>query len=276
MQVEARARSIDLVETAKLVREALKSAFPDVKFSVRTDRYSMGCSINVSWTDGPTEKQVEAITAPFASKGFDGMIDLAYYREAWLLPNGRARVAHVEGTEGSRGSVPEHFGSPMDPGAELVSFGADYVQCARDISPEFRARCVAKVTEALGEEPNPSKTYGSWLAKPWMEHVRSGYGDTIVQQVISRTATKPSDWIPEWRRPKPKGKAKPRNVLVVMREASGTRGQKIGHIYTLRGASGFYYYPDEAKVSYWGGRTPKYAREAVETLIEWATGQKVS
>jgi hypothetical protein len=51
-------------ETAKKIRVALKAKFPSVKFSVRSDSYSMGSSVRVAWTDGPTAKQVEAIAQP--------------------------------------------------------------------------------------------------------------------------------------------------------------------------------------------------------------------
>jgi hypothetical protein len=49
-------------ETAKLVRQSLKEAFPGVKFAVRSSTYSGGASIDVSWTDGPNAVQVESIT----------------------------------------------------------------------------------------------------------------------------------------------------------------------------------------------------------------------
>jgi hypothetical protein len=45
-------RSIDLVETAKLVRKHLAATFPGQKFTVRTSRFSMGSSIDVGWVDG--------------------------------------------------------------------------------------------------------------------------------------------------------------------------------------------------------------------------------
>ncbi len=50
-----------VTETAKKIRAALKAAFPQVKFSVRSDSFSMGSAVRVKWTDGPTEKQVEKI-----------------------------------------------------------------------------------------------------------------------------------------------------------------------------------------------------------------------
>ena len=41
-------RYLTCAETAKLVRKALKEAFPDVKFSVRSNVYSGGASLSVN------------------------------------------------------------------------------------------------------------------------------------------------------------------------------------------------------------------------------------
>ena len=68
-------RNISLLDTAKLVRQALKAQYPTIKFSVRTSRYSMGQSIDVTWTDGPTQAQVDVILKPFAGQRFDGTDD---------------------------------------------------------------------------------------------------------------------------------------------------------------------------------------------------------
>lgn len=69
------ARYITVVETAKMIRAALKEAFPGVKFSVKSSSYSGGASINVSYTDGPSADQVKAITGNFEGSYFDGMTD---------------------------------------------------------------------------------------------------------------------------------------------------------------------------------------------------------
>ncbi|WP_394326518.1 LPD29 domain-containing protein [Xylella fastidiosa] len=46
-----------------------------MKFSVRSNNYSGGASINVSLINGPNFKQVEDITRRFESSYFDGSID---------------------------------------------------------------------------------------------------------------------------------------------------------------------------------------------------------
>lgn len=68
------------------LRKLLGRKFPGVKFSVRSDIYSGGCSIHASWTDGPTRKEVEAICDLFTECTFDGMQDLKEYTNA-LFPD---------------------------------------------------------------------------------------------------------------------------------------------------------------------------------------------
>jgi hypothetical protein len=62
----------------------LKAAFPGVKFSVKSDSFSMGDSVDVSWTDGPTAAEVDAITGKFSAGSFNGMDDsYEYSRSPW-------------------------------------------------------------------------------------------------------------------------------------------------------------------------------------------------
>lgn len=62
-------------DTAGFIRRDLKAAFAGVKFSVRSSSYSQGSSVNVSWTDGPTEDAVNAVIGRYKAQGFDGQTD---------------------------------------------------------------------------------------------------------------------------------------------------------------------------------------------------------
>lgn len=77
-------RWLSCAETAKLVRASLKEAFPEIKFSVRSSTYSMGASIRIGWTMGPTTEQVDAIVKRFAGSDFDGMTDSTIPRDSFL------------------------------------------------------------------------------------------------------------------------------------------------------------------------------------------------
>lgn len=64
---------------AALIRKELKAAFPYTTFKVTSSSFSMGDSVDISWTDGPTSAQVEKITRKYQYGDFDGMIDLYEY-----------------------------------------------------------------------------------------------------------------------------------------------------------------------------------------------------
>ncbi len=53
---------VKVSEQAKLIRAALKAAFRDTHFSVRSDTDAAGASVVVRWTGGPTEEEVRVIT----------------------------------------------------------------------------------------------------------------------------------------------------------------------------------------------------------------------
>lgn len=64
---------------ARAIRAELKKAFPGVKFSVRSDSYSMGDSVRISWTDGVTTDQVSEIADKYQYGHFNGMEDIYEY-----------------------------------------------------------------------------------------------------------------------------------------------------------------------------------------------------
>lgn len=126
---------LSCAETAKLVRKALASAFPGVKFSVRSQTYAGGASINVGIPKDATveDKAVRAVCERFAGGRFDGMIDLAYCVNHWLLPDGTVQLASSPGSESSGGYASRiPLGAPPCPGARLVRLGADSVWAQRN------------------------------------------------------------------------------------------------------------------------------------------------
>lgn len=112
--------------TAKLIRAALKKAFPKVVFGVRSKTYSMGASIDVSWTDGPPPIAVDAIVKPFSGASFDAMEDLKSHHDYWLMPDGS-----VSRTE--------------QPGGRLVHSSADFVFTQRRVTPALLLRVRARL-----------------------------------------------------------------------------------------------------------------------------------
>lgn len=64
---------------AAAIRVELKESFPNVKFKVTSDSFSMGDSVHVSWTDGPTARQVDEIVKKYQYGRFNGMEDIYEY-----------------------------------------------------------------------------------------------------------------------------------------------------------------------------------------------------
>lgn len=84
-----------LTQAAKNIRIELRRAYPGVKFSVTTERYSGGNSCNIDWTDGPNAEQVEKITNKYSGGHFDGMTDsYEHSRSPWVDVFGQAKYVH--------------------------------------------------------------------------------------------------------------------------------------------------------------------------------------
>ena len=141
---------LSCADTAKLIRSALKRSFPSTKFSVKSHVYTGGASINVRWTDGPTDALVSNMTKPFSGGNFDSSIDMATTHTSWLRPDGTACMASDPGTSGSMGSRSPSREWMPEPGCRLVSFGSKYVFTNRDLSPAFAGRVLAKVQAKYG------------------------------------------------------------------------------------------------------------------------------
>lgn len=107
-------QKFSLTETAAEARKSLKKAFPGQKFSVRSKAYSGGCSIDVSWTDGPTRSEVEAVVGHMHQCTFDSMTDLKEYTNS--------------------------------------RYGADYIFCNRTISNEFYTELYAHLMTFIPAE----------------------------------------------------------------------------------------------------------------------------
>lgn len=152
-QIRAKAlegKFVDNKDLTFLVREALKRAFPGVKFSVRNPYYS---SINVRWANGPTRKEVVSVIGCFETKGFDGMIDLAYSKGFWLYSDGTASHAICEGTEGSCGTVSESIGSSLKPDGVLVTNTAScFVFEDRKYTKEFAEPVIDGLRQKYGTD----------------------------------------------------------------------------------------------------------------------------
>lgn len=89
------AGSCSCTTAAKNIRIELKRAFPGVKFSVKSRKFSIGDEIDVMWTDGPQSKQVDVITERYSVGSLDGMTDCYHYAAAFTEAFGDAKFIHT-------------------------------------------------------------------------------------------------------------------------------------------------------------------------------------
>ena len=105
---------------AKNIKAELSKAFPGIKFSAKSDSFSGGCSIDVSWTDGPLQEEVRKLIGKYSDGSFNGMEDIYEY---------------------DLGNVwPDVFG------------GAKYVSESRHESKELTTRAAAELGYKLTDE----------------------------------------------------------------------------------------------------------------------------
>lgn len=89
------------------IKQELQAAFPWVKFSVTSDSFSMGNSVDVRWEDGVTKNEVEAIIKKYQYGTFDPMTDTSGFKndefsvacQEWL---GSAKYVHANRTQSER------------------------------------------------------------------------------------------------------------------------------------------------------------------------------
>ncbi len=65
-----------------MLRKALRAAYPETRFSVRMSRGTGYGTLHVSWSGGPSEKDVHPILAHFEGASFNPMTDSTVYKGA--------------------------------------------------------------------------------------------------------------------------------------------------------------------------------------------------
>lgn len=75
-----------VAQASKLIRQDLKQHFPNIKFKVRSENYSMGDSITVEYCNGVPASEVENVINKYEYGHFDGMTDMYEYSNRQDFP----------------------------------------------------------------------------------------------------------------------------------------------------------------------------------------------
>jgi hypothetical protein len=68
-----------VAKAAAEIRKELKTNFPEIKFTVKSENYAGGNSVNVRYEDGPKEEIVEELLNKYKAGSFNGMEDIYEY-----------------------------------------------------------------------------------------------------------------------------------------------------------------------------------------------------
>lgn len=121
---------------AAAIKEELKAAYPHIKFSVKSESFSMGDSVHVNWTDGPTSEEVNDIIKKYQYGHFDGMTDM------YESTNRRNDIPQSKYVSGSR-SISDEVEAILLPDAErlFISDRYGHVRTATDFLRQVFYHC---------------------------------------------------------------------------------------------------------------------------------------
>jgi hypothetical protein len=122
------------------IKAELKKEFPNTKFSVTSDTYSGGNSVRISWTDGPTNAEVEKYSSKYQYGQFNGMEDIYEYT------NSREDIPQVKYVQESRSLSNEIIKEVATQLQTLKIYTTEQLNDYRE-SPEQEARQIIYKTE---------------------------------------------------------------------------------------------------------------------------------
>lgn len=86
----------EAAKASQLIKKILKKEYPSVNFSVRSDNFANGNSVDISWIDGIPSKEIDSFARQFQSGTFDGMTDCYNYDNKADHP--QAKYVHCQRT----------------------------------------------------------------------------------------------------------------------------------------------------------------------------------
>ncbi|MBO0790931.1 MAG: hypothetical protein J2P36_08285 [Ktedonobacteraceae bacterium] len=154
------ARYIPITETAKIIRQVLKEAFPGGNFSVRKDHHT----VRIAYTDGPSIPQVEEKVRFFESATFE--------------QNGADTIRGASAVKKWKG--------------EMVVFGSDYIAIERNYSMEMYQKVARAYCERYGYQ-FPLITESEYTGSPTIKDDYRVNDRDYISQAIEKVAEKTAE-----------------------------------------------------------------------------------
>jgi len=131
---------------AKNIKKELKKRWPAVKFSVKSQSYSGGDSIDVRWEDGPRDVEVNKILDKYEEGSFDGMTDCYDYNHENVWPDIFGGAKYVMGQRSISDAVAERVlrKTCAEYGEEYKGLDARYEKIGNDYGCNIARRELGK------------------------------------------------------------------------------------------------------------------------------------
>lgn len=168
MKEENKGKKSEHAYVAELIRKELKQAYPTVKFKVKSDSFSGGDSVHVTWVNGVTDDQVNAIVRKYSAGHFDGMDDCYYYNDEKLMVTPEGKIEKLPTSK--------------------------YVSAQRTITDDVRLAIAQKICQSFGLEwegkNNDELDYILWAYNPGMNAVYRVYNKIDFTKVTLEEVSK--------------------------------------------------------------------------------------
>tara|TARA_Y100001963_G_scaffold98545_1_gene135539 strand:- start:13392 stop:14003 length:612 start_codon:yes stop_codon:yes gene_type:complete len=171
-------KEITTAAVAKMIKKELTAAFKGTKFSVTSDRYAGGSAVRVNWTGGAGLSEVKEIVSKYEGAGFDGMIDMKYYKShAINKVTGELVCCGSEGTADS-GGVYSSWVEELGEDWEEVTLYCDFVTCSRLATLEEVEAALEYAATEWKIDVSGIETHGEGRCYPCKEYIAAGMSNS--------------------------------------------------------------------------------------------------
>ena len=122
---------------AGMIKAMLKKDYPSIKFSVKSDYFANGNSIDVNWVDGIPESAIDSFLRQFEYGSFDGMTDCYNYDNKHDYPQTKYVMAHRNISNEKREIIKSQLAQLMNiENSDSSTIPIDYMINVRDYNCE--------------------------------------------------------------------------------------------------------------------------------------------
>lgn len=107
-KIKNKGKSSSHAGAAAAIKAELTALYPGIKFSCTSDSFSMGDSVHVKWTDGPTDEEVNNVIKKYQYGSFNGMEDIYEHTNSRNdIPQSKYVSGHRQQSDTAKALLPQ-------------------------------------------------------------------------------------------------------------------------------------------------------------------------